>query len=66
MSYRDFSDLQVTEWWPCDAEGERVDLPVTTPELAGATAGDVFAYVVDGHLLAVTITGAAPDNGTTG
>lgn len=66
VSYLDFNDLYVTEWWPCDAEGERVDLPVTTPEFAGATAGDVFAYVVDGHLRAVTITGAAPDNGATG
>jgi hypothetical protein len=52
---RSSNELAVTQWWPCLADGTPVELPTTTPEFARVQAGEVFAWVGDGTLRAVTV-----------
>lgn len=59
MEGKHTNDLVVTEWWPCHADGTALEQPMTVPEFAGARAGDVFAWVYDGQLHAVTAEEAA-------
>lgn len=40
------NDLGVTEWWPCDPDGEPLELPVTIPDPAGDGGFDLIPEIV--------------------